>query len=253
AYDHTALRPLRPELTARRAAVRDCRRRAGRCLGAAEEIRRDVRAILATPALRERAVRRAQGILRREIPPRGGGAGLARQLFLDAVTGRGLLRLDGTVLALCRRVYVLEDGWGLSHLLLSHLLGGALAAGYGAAAGPAPLCPGRLAHLLIPELSLGFVSASPALPYRGGRWRTVRMDAMAETEGRNRPRLRFAKKMTQALLEEAAQALAEAGDAWAGAQALYRPHVNTAWAERAAERLMEEIFDGAAPLILSSD
>lgn len=252
AYDHAALRPLRGDLTSCLTAVRDHQRRVGRCLGAAEEISRDVRAILTTPELREKAARRAQGIIRREFRAKSGGSGQVRQFFLDAVTARGLLRLEETARTLCRRLYVLEDSWGLAHVLLAHLLGGAVAAGYSVIACPSPLSPGRLRHLLIPELSLGFLSADPALPDPDKGWRTVNMDAMTGGAARlpSRPRLRFAKKMTRALLDEAAQAVAQARDAWAATEALYRPHVDPTWTERAAQRLNEEIFGEALDLPL---
>ncbi len=243
AYDHAALGPLRGELTRRLAAVREYQRQEGRFLGAAEELFRDARAILTTPDLRERAAKRAQGIVRREFRTRGGG-GQVRQFFLDAVTCQGPLRYDETAQVLCRRLYVLEDSYGLAHVLLTHVLGGAVAAGYPVIACPSPLSPGRLEHLLVPELSLGFLSVPPALPYPEKTWRTVHIDAMIDAElvRRSRSRLQFSKKLSLNLLQEGAQATAQAVEAWAALEALYRPHVDAAWTQRRAEALVREIF-----------
>ena len=57
--------------------------------------------------------------------------------------------------------------------MLAHLLSGALKAGYDVVACPSPMAPDRLEHLLIPQLSLAFLSSSPAHPYPGKAYRRL--------------------------------------------------------------------------------
>lgn len=246
-YDHAALSPLRQEIFDCMAVAGDCRKRAARCLAAAEEISQDTRAILTTSFLKEKAAKRAKGILHRELRIQGGGTGQVRQRFLDAITHQGLLRYDETAETVCKRLYLLEDSYGLAQLLLSHVLSGASAAGYDVVACPSPLSPDRLEHLLIPELSLGFLSACSVLPYQGKTFRKINMDAMADAElvRRSRSRLRFSKKISLALIEEAVDSLVQAKAAHDALTALYRSHVELAQVEGLAERLNEEIFNPA--------
>lgn len=74
--------------------------------------------------------KRAKGILSREIRKGSGGPGQVQQRFLSAVSHKGLLCEFGTVERLCKRVYELSDGYGLAHVMLTHLLAGAVAAGH---------------------------------------------------------------------------------------------------------------------------
>ena len=80
----------------------------------------------------------------------GEGAGQVKQRFLSAVTHRGLLAEFDTVDKLCKRVYELADSYGLAHVMLTHLLSGAVAAGHDAVACVSPMAPDRLEHLLLP-------------------------------------------------------------------------------------------------------
>ncbi|MFQ7857084.1 MAG: hypothetical protein ACLRIS_20120 [Flavonifractor plautii] len=86
------------------------------------------------------------------------------QRFLGGVTWKGVLCQFETVDALCKRVYELADTYGLAHSMLTHLAAGALASGHDVIVCPSPLFPDRMEHLLIPSLSLAFVSASPSSP-----------------------------------------------------------------------------------------
>ena len=244
-YDRAALRPLRGELTGCMAGYRECYRRAYRCLGAAAEIRRDMRAGLDTPQLRQRLARRARGIAGREFPRTGGAPGGVRQRFLGAVTHRGPLCLFGTAAAQCGRIYELSDGYGMGHELLSCLLSAGTAAGHDAVACPSPMEPDRLEHLIFPGLSLCFLTSSPELPYPGERpYRRLRLDAMADPElvRQQRPRLRFARKVSASLVDEAVSSLAQAKAMHDELEGLYHPHVDFALGEELADRVAAELL-----------
>ena len=244
-YDCAALAGLREEIMGAMSGYKGCYQRAYRCLGAAAELAEDMRATLLTQSLSEKLAKRAQGILSREVRPRRGAEpGTVRQRFLGAVTHRGTLCLYDTALAQCERVYELTDSGGLAHGLLLPLLTGALEAGYDAVACPDPMAPDRLAHLLIPQLGLAFLSSTPALPFPGAPYRRLRLDAAADQEllRRCRPRLRFAKKVAAALMDEAVASLAQAKAMHDDLEAIYNPHVDFDRVEQTANRVAEEIL-----------
>ena len=181
-YDRAGLQPLRQELMGCMKGYKACYQRAYRCLTAAAQIGEDLRSLLLTPALEAKMAKRARGILSREVKKGDGEAGRAVQRFLGGVTWKGVLCQFETVDTLCKRVYELADTYGLAHSMLTHLAAGALAAGHDVIVCPSPLFPDRMEHLLIPSLSLAFVSASPSLPYPKRPYRRIRLDAMADAE-----------------------------------------------------------------------
>lgn len=243
-YDKAALWPLKQRIIDCMAGYKGCYQRAYRCLGAAAEIMEDQRAVLLTDALSQKLAKRARGILSREIPRRKAEApGQVKQRFLGAVTHKGELCLYDTALLQCGRVYVLSDSCGLAHELLLHLLSGAVDSGYDVVACPDPMAPERLAHLIIPQLGLAFLTACPALPFAGKPYRRIRLDAAADGDilRRSRPRLRFAKKVSAALVEEAVDSLAQAKAMHDDLEAVYNPHVDFDLVERIAKSLWKEI------------
>lgn len=244
-YDRAGLQGVRTEIMRCMTGYKDCYKRAYRCLGAAAEIAEDTRAILTTESLEEKAAKRARGILSREIRAQGDGSGQVVQRFLGAVTHQGLICHYDTAEVLCKRVYVLEDSWGLSHSLLTHLLAGATLAGHDVVACPSPLAPDRLEHLLIPDLSLAFLSVCPALPYGKRPYRRIHMDAMADPElaRRNKARLRFSRKVSAALLGEAVDSLAQAKTMHDDLEALYNPYVDFSRVYQTADELAALILN----------
>lgn len=238
-YDRAGLQPLRQELMGCMKGYKACYQRAYRCLTAAAQIGEDLRSLLLTPALEAKMAKRARGILSREVKKGDGEAGRAVQRFLGGVTWKGVLCQFETVDALCKRVYELADTYGLAHSMLTHLAAGALASGHDVIVCPSPLFPDRMEHLLIPSLSLAFVSASPSLPYPKRPYRRIRLDAMADAEAvrRNRARLRFSRKVSAALTEEAVDSLAQAKAMHDELEALYNPYVDFDRVGRMADRI----------------
>lgn len=244
-YDKEALWPLRQEIMDCMSGYKGCYQRAYHCLGAAAEIMEDQRMILFTDTLCQKLAKRARGILVREIPRHKADCpGQITQRFLNAVTHRGALCLYDTVLSQCDRVYALTDNCGLAHELLVHLLAGIVANGYEVVACPDPMAPDRLAHLLVPQLSLAFLTSSASQSFPGQPYRRIRLDSMADSEllRRNRPRLRFAKKVSSALEEEAVASLAQAKAMHDDLEAIYNPHVDSGLVDKTAQDIWNEIL-----------
>lgn len=220
-----------------------CYQRAYRCLTAAAQIGEDMRSALITPAVEAKLAKRTKGILAREVKKSGKEPGKAAQRFLGAITWKGIVCNFDTVDALCRRVYELSDSYGLGHVMLTHLATGAMAAGYDVILCPSPMWPDRIEHLLIPALSLAFVTSTPALPYGKRPYRRLRLDAMADQEVMRhlRARLRFSKKVSAALVEEAVESLAQAKAMHDELESLYNPHVDFDQVYRTAGEIVEEL------------
>lgn len=245
-YNTAALSHLRHEIMGCMTGYKDCYQRSYRCLDAAAQIMADMRATLLTPALEEKMQKRAVGILSREVHRRKGHApGKVTQRFLSAVTHKGRITLFETAQAQCSRIYELSDGYGLAHSMLAHLLTGITSAGYDVVACPCPMSPERLEHLIVPQLSLAFLSCSADHPFPGRPYRRIRLDAMvgAELLRHSRPRLRFSKKVISSLVEEAVSSLSQAKSMHDDLEALYNPHVDFEQVHATARNIIAEILD----------
>lgn len=244
-YDKDALWGLHHEIMEAMSGYQGCYQRAYRCLGASAELFEDQRSALLTQSLSDKLAKRARGILLREIPKQKSAVpGQVKQRFLGGVTHQGPVCLFDTAAAQCSRIYELADSSGLAHEMLIHLLAGAVSNGYDVVACPDPMAPERLAHLLIPQLDLAFLTSTPALPFPGTPYRRIRLDAAADREilRRNRPRLRFSRKVSSALLEEGVGCLAQAKAMHDHLEAIYNPHVDFSMIEPMADQIVTELL-----------
>ena len=242
-YDTAALLPRKEEMVALMCAYQGCYRRAYRCLKGAGQLLEDNRDILETPELANKVRKRAAGIVSREIPRNGPGSAVAER-FLSGVTCQGYVEYFDTVTALCGRVYELRDSYGTAHLMLEELLSAATERGWPVIACPDPMATQRLRHLLIPALGLAFVTGTPESPYPGEPYRRLRLDSMADKEvvRRSRARIRFARKVANALMEEGMETLAQGKALHDELEAIYNPHVDFTGVYAVAEELSRRIF-----------
>ncbi len=244
-YDHAALVPLRGAIEAATAAYKAPYNRAYHCFTAAAELAEDNRSLLRTPTLEAKARKRARGILSREVKRAGRAPGHIQRRFLSGLTCQGAVCRFDTVDALCRKVYELVDSYGLGAGMLEELCAGAVAAGYDVILCPSPLFPDRPEHLLIPALSLAFVTSTPTLSYPGRPYRRIRLDAKVDGElmKKYKARLKFSRKVAAALLDEGAAALAQAKAAHDELETLYNPHVDFDGVYRQADEVIEELME----------
>lgn len=243
-YDKAGLAERREELFHAMDGYAEHYQRAYRCLGAAAAIRADIRAALDTPELEAKLLKRVRGILSRECRASGGQAGSQSLRFLSGFTCQGTLCRFETVDAMCARVYELADSYGLGHSMLEALAAGARAAGYDVIACPSPLFPDRLEHLIVPQLSLAFVSSGPDSAYGRRPYRRIRLDAMVDQESLRhcRGRLRFSQKIALALIQEAQDSMACAKEMHDRLEELYHPYIDFDAVNSIADRVAEEFL-----------
>lgn len=226
------------------------------CLAAAGELRETISSILNTPKLAQRLEKRATGIVNREIKQRDNkqeqkqdhkdkkSTGKIKQRFLSATTCQGRLTLFHSATNHCEKVYHLWDSYGIAHGLLLPLMNAAVQRGYDVIACPNPMSPKHLEQLIIPELSLCFLSSSPSQALEGEHYRKIRLETMVDSGllKQNRSRLRTYRKMYHSLLEEVVNVLEENKKIHDELEAIYHPFVDFHSVSKITARLGERIF-----------
>ena len=223
-YDLTAAKAAAEEVRARTREYQAAYARAYHCLRAARQVELAAAASVERTFDREKLERRTAGIIARELRRRGGERGRTARRFLGSITHRGYVWRFDSVDALCPRIYELDDSWELAGEALAVLHRAASEKGWDTIACCAPEDPSRLEHLLIPGLGLAFVTSRPNMAYGKKPFRRVRVDAMAQPEGR--ARLRFQARMAALLRGEGAAALKEAKAGHDALEAVYNPYVD---------------------------
>lgn len=242
-YQTDALSALKTEICTLTDRCSAQYQRAYRILSAAQQMVDPLPlAALAPPAV-SKMKKRIRIIAAREFKkkPDTAAPGVLTKRLLGGLTYQGILCRFDTVDTLCNRVYACIDPYGLAHASLRFLQEAALAAGYHVISCPAPLEPERIEHLLIPELSLAFVTSTDALPYEGHPVRKLRFDHLLEPDWlkNNRARLRFNKKMSRMLTADTISALAEAKQIHDELEGLYNPTVSFEEVYQIADQLVE--------------
>ena len=103
----------------------------------------------------------------REIKKKG-GFGEAKTRYLSTLCESGVFMFTDTAKKLCSRLYAIEDKSGAaSGIILEAICKAAVSAGYSVYLCPCPLSDsGRIEHLLIPELSLGYLTSNKFHPIK---------------------------------------------------------------------------------------
>ena len=239
-YDRAALGAIRKEIIEATRAYRSYYPEASRCFSGAAASRRRAWTDLHTPQTLEKTEKRAAGLLARERKNTRPAEGKRRLRFLGGPTCQGRLLLEGTVRALCQRGYEIRDDCGLAGILLKRLEEGFLAGGYDVISCLYPEQPDRLEHLLIPELSLAFLTG-PLHELTG--FRVIRTQSLVEKSAWQEGRrfLRLSNRVAQELMEEGMGYLAQAKARHDVLEELYHPHVDFSHCQEMTHRLWEEI------------
>lgn len=100
------------------------------------------------------------------------------------------------------------------------------------------VCPSAFCRLPL-ALSPLHISPSPFIAF----YRRIRLDAMADAEllRRNKARLKFSRKVSAALVEEAVDSLAQAKAMHDELEGLYNPHVDFDRVYQTAQAITDEL------------
>ncbi len=217
--------------------------KAFRYLAAVEMIGRNIFSDLFSESIAEIIKRRAAGICAREFSDAGTRGSLQKR-FISAFTYEGTISRYDTVNALCSRVCIIDNEFGFAPFMLRLLLDGALKGGNNVIYCPCPLYPDLPAHLLIPELSLAFVSVTPDTAYNFESCKHVRLDALADRERYKelKPGLREDERILELLLEKARQNLLFSKCSSDKLDEIVAPHVDLDGVFYQAEKCADEVF-----------
>ncbi|MBR3691907.1 MAG: hypothetical protein IKL89_04340 [Clostridia bacterium] len=243
-WDSAAIGRRREEIEAVGGRMRSEFAAAGRYLSAAAALAANTLECALGGTSREALHRRGRALARRYIPAERRGGGRVMRTFLGAVTPEGRRFFDHTVTGLCERVVVLEDRLGLAPFVLAPVLSAARGAGLLAIAGHCPLNPKKLEHILLPELGVAFVSATPDHPMAAAGTRGVRTDHIPDKEylSAHQSRLREDERRAARLVDSAVEALARAKTHHDRLEACYTPYMNFAGIDRLAEAVSEKVL-----------
>lgn len=149
-------RPGVPPLRALERAYREHYRRAYLYLSAAGSAGR----VFPLPTEAEAAVRRRARALALRLLKQQHGEARETRVFTDAFTGQGSISLPESRTFLAPTRIALTGGGDLADVFLSEVLEVSRARGHSPVVCPDPLDPAKLAHLLFPEIGLGFTSGA---------------------------------------------------------------------------------------------
>lgn len=205
-----------------------------RCIKASRFVGDDLFGTVFSPDVIGKVRKRARGIIKREIHPSrrtaaGNSPGREIKRFLSALSHKGNVFLEDTVTGLCSRIYEINDTYGLSHFMLSAVRDAAVSSGHDVFACFCSINPeNKLDHLIIPGLSLAFVSVHRNFGSMKSPYRRIHLDAYLDrdTLKNNRQRLKFMRRTCASLLAEAVDGLRAAKAVHDRIEALYRPCVD---------------------------
>ncbi len=214
ALDSAALAAKQAEIAAAQTQNAAAHARARRFLSGVATLRAD-RLSLAARALNEEKLRKtAARLIKTELSAATHPVPVCgeQRRFLSAVTPKGLLSYPETVPMLCSRVLALDDPFGAAApTLLEALRAAAAQNNLPRIVCPHPLCPDRLAHLLLPSVGVAFVTVDRtfafAQPTRTLHLRRLYDETVVKA---NKNRTAFDKKAEHDLLSAAVAALNEA-------------------------------------------
>lgn len=235
--DPAAAKAARNEIVRCTRANSAAYQRAYRALAAARQLTDSGEMLAAEGLDRGKLARRTEGIITRELRGKGSG-GQDAYRYLGSVSCLGPVWRFDSVNALCPKVYQLQDSYGLAGPMLERLHSAASARGYRSIVCPSPEHAEHIEHLLVPELGLAFVTSREGMAYTGPTHRRVRVDALISPSHlkQNKSRLRFIRRMADALQTEGMDALREAKAAHDALEAAYRPTIDIAGLDECAQQ-----------------
>ena len=171
--------------------------------------------------------RRALGAAIREFRGINKGKGNKKYRMLSAITCKGKVFFPETVTTLCKKIYALDNEYGLAEIYLREIENEANKRRLDALICPDPMDPKKLEAVIFPKLSLCFIARSEEeLGVKAHRH--IRLDAIADRDvmRRKRAKVRTRIKFREAILADAEETLAEAKALHDDLEAIYNPHVD---------------------------
>lgn len=204
-----------------------CHRQCVGLLKAAHSLLQDNFLLAMTCTDAVKTAKAANHILERECKRCHGLFPKEHKRFLSAVTPKGLLCCTDTINRLCDRIYILKDSYGATgFLFMEEIRTQLLRRGFEIYTCICPLNPHRkIDHIFVPELRLGFVTATPFLPLEKSLnpYRVIHFTRFTDMEQlkKKKQRMRFNQRMAAELLDESVRSLQKAKSTHDALEQLY--------------------------------
>lgn len=239
-YDRAAMRPKEEEIYKAQRENAAQYPHVTACLAAADKLLDSIRTVTGEAHYDEEAATIAECLSLSALKPAGQEPKVIRR-FLTAVTPKGLQFCTKTPAALCEKVYVLRDTYGLAPKVLSRLLHRAEELGHTCYVCYSPLLPKDApTHLLLPTANAAFVTDTVDFPYDGPCFCRVDLDSTLPPAKRRD--LEFYTKTISSLLYQAVSHLREAKRVHDVIEELCHPYVDFAAVSELTDRTVKEMF-----------
>ena len=162
---------------------------------------------------RKAVLRFAKRLSEKHLPKKPGGKGGEFIRFISGTTPKGILSFSNTVTDFYKNIVIIEDKFGsVSGEIMKYLRAAAKEKGYDIISLKNPFLPGELTdHILIPELSLAFVTENDYIRFDTTARRIHARRFISKTAARkHRARVLFNKKVSKQLLSGAISSLKNA-------------------------------------------
>lgn len=245
-WDKDILRSRADEVIALADENAACHRRCRRFLEASALLREDILRLTLGCTDTAKIKRAASRIASREFGRPTGRIGEESHRMISAVTPDGIIFFTDTVRQLCERIYIIEDdNIASSAALLSLLRGYALSGGHGIITSPSPLSPdGEPEHLLIPDLSLGFVTSNKLHPAEFDGAIKINSSRFTDRAAlrRHMSRLNFTKKAYGEFIGEAIASLESAKSIHDDLESIYISAMDFSHMDELAKSIAEDML-----------
>lgn len=247
ALNEEVLTPKLPTLKTLSEEISLCHQKARRMMAGADALLSDNRQFIASILKPQKIDALADRLALRELPPKkGGGTGEVHLRLLSAVTMNGVLTYTDTVKTMCSRVICIDDPFGATaDRLLRRLLFHVKQRGLEVYVCFDPTAPDKLvSHLLIPSLSLGFVTQSADVRFDPSMCtRMIRYTRFLDRSAlrKRRQTLTFQKKAANVLIHAASAHLRQAKAIHDTLEAEYHEGVDFSVIKQKADALCEAV------------
>ncbi len=172
--------------------------------------------------------------------------GYEHRRLLSAVTPDGVIFYGNTIKSMAKNIVVLDDEIGfVAKYILAHIKKDALDKGHEIYTCYCPMFPyEKIDHIIIPSLSLAFVTKNHYLAYDYGEIEVIKSSRfiLPERYKERKKRLKFNRTITAELLSQAQAMLKNAKDVHDQIEQYYITAMNFSGIDRLYEKVKEDIY-----------
>lgn len=195
---------------------------------------------------KEKVRRYASRIVTKKIKRLSSKIGTEEKRLIEAITPQGLLFMKDTVIENCDELILLKDDFGVaSSVFLEEIRNYALASGYNIIVSPSVKADKTIRHIIIKELSLGFISEDIFMKHDIIPTKIIYLSRFYDSEKlkSHKVRLHFLKNASTELMDEAVSALKEAKKIHDELENIYIEAMNFDMLNEITEMLQKRIWE----------